>query len=161
KQPEVKETSARAFYQLFGILIAYALCFMPTLTLTNSLSFRNLSDPDKYFGGIRVWGTIGWIVAGVVVGLSLEAVSSEPLYLAAAAALVLGLFCFALPHTPPAGGAKTLGETLGLPALAMLKHLSFLIFFVCSFLIMIVLAFYYQQANPFLEAIGVKNSAAV
>src|SRR5207244_1338411 len=106
-------------------------------------------------------GTIGWIAAGYVVGMYLNSVSPQPLYLAAGASVVLGLFCFALPHTPPAGGAKNLGETLGLPALAMLKHLSFLVFFICSFLIMIVLSFYYQQANPFLESIGVEHSAAV
>jgi nucleoside transporter len=159
--PDVKAAVWDAFFSLMLFLLGYALCFMPTITLTNSLSFRNLSDPDKYFGGIRVLGTIGWIVAGVVVGFFLNETSTQPLYLAAAASVVLGVFCFALPHTPPSGGAKTLGDTLGLPALAMLKQTSFLVFFICSFLITIVLAFYYQQGNPFVTDIGTPYPAAV
>lgn len=160
-QPEVAGAVWKAYFWLFGILLAYALCYMPTITLTNSLSFRNLADPDRYFGSIRVLGTIGWIVAGLIVGLGLRAVSTQPLYLAAVASACLGLFCFALPHTPPAGGAKTVGDTLGLPALAMLKNTSFLVFFICSFLITIVLAFYYQQGNPFINDIGTPYPAAV
>jgi nucleoside transporter len=160
-QPAVKTAVWDTFLPLFVLLLGYALCYMPTVTLTNSLSFRNLSDPDKYFGGIRVLGTIGWIVAGVIVGFLLTEASTQPLYLAAAASLVLGLFSFALPHTPPAGGAKSLGDTLGLPALAMLKDFPFLVFFVCSFLITIVLAFYYQQGNPFITAIKTPKPAAV
>jgi nucleoside transporter len=151
--PEVKAAVSQAFWPLFGLLLAYGLCYMPTLTLTNSLSFRNLSDPDKYFGGIRVLGTIGWIVAGWVVGFGLKDISAQPLYLAAAASVGLGLFSFFLPHTPPSGGAKTLGDTLGLPALAMLKERSFVVFFICSFLITIVLAFYFLLGNPFLTAL--------
>jgi nucleoside transporter len=161
QEPHVQAAVWNAFLSLFLLLLGYALCFMPTITLTNSLSFRNLSDPDKYFGGIRVLGTIGWIVAGLLVGFLLNETSSQPLYLAAGASAVLGLFCFALPHTPPAGGAKTLGDTLGLPALAMLKQTSFLVFFLCSFLITIVLAFYYQQGNPFVTDIGTPYPAAV
>jgi nucleoside transporter len=153
-RPEVKAAVGTAFTHLFLQLLAYGLCYMPTLTLTNSISFRNLSDPDRYFGGIRVLGTIGWIAAGWVVGLCLESASTQPLYLAAGASVALGLFCFFLPHTPPSGGAKTLGDSLGLPALGMLKQPAFLIFFICSFLITIVLAFYYQQGNPFLTDIG-------
>jgi nucleoside transporter len=133
---------------------------MPTLTLTNSLSFRNLSDPDKYFGSIRVLGTIGWIVAGLVVGFLLNEVSAQPLYLAAGASCILGLFCFLLPHTPPSGGAQTLGDTLGLPALAMLKDRSFLVFIICSFLITIVLKFYYQQGNAFVTTLKIPYPAA-
>src|SRR5581483_495482 len=148
-----KAAVTKTYYPLLGIMLAYALFYMPTLTLTNSISFRNMSDPDKYFGSIRVLGTIGWIVAGLVVGFRLNASSTQPLYLAAGASVLLGLFSFFLPHTPPSGGAKTLGDTLGLPALGMLRNPSFLVFFVCSFLITIVLAFYYQQGNPFLTAI--------
>lgn len=153
KTPEVTAVVRQSFWSLFGLLLGYGLCYMPTVTLTNSLSFRNLSDPDRYFGSIRVLGTIGWIVAGNIVGFALKEASPQPLYLAAGASVVLGLFCFALPHTPPSGGAKTLGDTLGLPALAMLKDRSFLIFVVCSFLITIVLAFYYQLGHPFITSI--------
>ncbi len=151
--PAVQEQVKKTFDPLFYLLIGYALVYMPTLTLTNSISFRNLSDPDRYFGGIRVWGTIGWIVAGLVVGFLLNGVSPQPLYLAAGASIVLGIFCLALPHTPPSGEAKTFGDSLGLPALAMVKESSFLVFLICSFLITIVLKFYYQQGNPFITAI--------
>src|SRR5262249_26759489 len=105
----VSGTVSSLFTKFLWIMIAYALCYMPTLTLTNSISFRNLSDPDKQFGSIRVLGTIGWIVAGLVVGFLVNATSPQPLYLAAGASILLGLFSLALPHTPPSGGAKTLG----------------------------------------------------
>jgi nucleoside transporter len=162
----VKSAVGEGFFALFGSLFAYAVCFMPTITLTNSLSFRNLSDPDKYFGSIRVLGTIGWIVAGWVVGfgfprVGLDEASPLPLYVAAGASALLGVFCFFLPHTPPSGEAKTLGETLGLPAIAMLKDRSFLIFVICSFLVQIVLAFYYQQGAPFLTALEAPNPVAI
>jgi nucleoside transporter len=146
----VKAAVDRAYHPLFWAMLLYALCYMPTITLTNSLSFRNLSDPDRYFGGIRVLGTIGWIVAGWVVSFAIKEVSPEPLYLAAGASVVLGLFCFALPHTPPSREAKSLGEALGLPALRMLGNVSFLVFVVCSLVMMIPLSFYYSWANRFL-----------
>ncbi len=161
KREAVAALASRANEPLFWLMMAYALCYMPTLMLTNSLSFRNLSDPDKYFGSIRVLGTIGWIIAGWVVGFGMNAVSPQPIYLAAIASAVLGFFCLALPHTPPSRESKSLGETLGLPALAMLKDWSFLVFFVCSFLITIPLAFYYSWANKFLADIGVPNPTAV
>jgi nucleoside transporter len=160
-RPEFQTAVAAAYQPLFWIMLAYALCYMPTLTLTNSISFRNMSDPDKYFGGIRVLGTIGWIIAGWVVGFGLNALSVHPIYLAAGSSALLGLFCFALPHTPPSSEAKTLGDALGLPALAMLKSPSFLVFFLCSFLIMIPLAFYYAWANKFLTDIHAPFPAAI
>jgi nucleoside transporter len=156
---KVKETAAykavvhKTYYPLLWIMLAYALFYMPTLTLTNSISFRNMSDPDKHFGSIRVLGTIGWIAAGVIVGFSLNAISPQPLYLAAVSSLALGFFCFLLPHTPPSLESKGIGDTLGLPALAMLKSVPFLVFFICSFLLMIPLAFYYSWANKFLTDI--------
>ncbi len=165
-RPDVKSTIDNAFTSLFTALILYGICFMPTITLTNSLSFRNLPDPDRYFGSIRVLGTIGWIVAGLTVSLGLtflgmKEVSVQPLNIAAGASLLLGLFCFALPHTPPTGEAKTLAETLGLPALFMLKDRSFLVFFLCSFVIQLALSFYYQQTNPFLAAMKFDAPTAV
>jgi nucleoside transporter len=153
ENPAVSNPVSQLFTKFLWIMIGYSLCYMPTLTLTNSISFRNLSDPDKQFGGIRVLGTIGWIAAGLVVGFLVKATSPQPLYLAAGASVALGLFSFMLPHTPPSGGAKTLGDTLGLPALGMLKDTSFLIFFICAFLIQLALAFYYQLANKFLTDI--------
>jgi len=161
KQPAVAQAVSGSYQPLFALMMVYALCYMPTVTLTNSLSFRNLSDPDKYFGGIRVLGTIGWIIAGWVVGFGMNAISAQPLYLAAAGSAVLGVFSLALPHTPPSRESKTLGETLGLPALEMLKDRSFLVFFICSFLICIPLTFYYTWTFNFLVHIHVPHASAV
>jgi nucleoside transporter len=159
--PEVRSAVDRAYWTLLACLLGYAICFMPTLTLTNALSFRNLSDPDRYFGGVRVLGTIGWIVAGVFVEFVLRPASSQPLYAAAVSSIVMGAFCLFLPHTPPSKESKSLGDLLGLPALAMLKDYSFLVFFVCSFFISIVLSFYYQLANPFLNSIKAPHPTAL
>lgn len=161
ERPEVAGVVRDACRPLFWLMFVYALCYMPTLTLTNSLSFRNLGDPDKYFGGIRVLGTIGWIVAGVVVGFVLNAVSSQPLYLAAGSSALLGLFSLALPHTPPSRQARTLGDTLGLPALAMLKDRSFLVFVIASFWITIPLAFYFTWGNPFLQDLHIPHATGI
>ncbi len=90
-----------SFGGVYGALLVYTLCYMPTLALSNSLSFRQMRNPGVEFPPIRVLGTIGWIVAGLLIGtLGLEATAS-PLRLAACASVLLGVFCLALPHTPP------------------------------------------------------------
>ena len=153
--------STRASFGAFYVaLLAYALCFMPTLALSNAISFRQMSDPGREFPPIRVLGTIGWIVAGVAVGsLGLEA-TAMPMRIAAAASLLLGAFCLALPHTPPQRGRRaTLADVLGLDALKMLRERSFAVFVLGSFLICIPLQFYYAFANPFFNEIGMVNAA--
>ncbi len=149
------------FEQVYAVLIGYTLCYMPTLALTNSLSFRQMQDPGKEFPAIRVLGTIGWIVAGLVIGfLGLEAAATQ-FRVAAGASVLLGLFCLALPHTPPllAGKRVGFGDIIGLEALQLLKDRSFAVFFLGSFLICIPLQFYYAFTNPFLNEIGVVNAA--
>jgi nucleoside transporter len=148
------------FGPFYVVLLVYALCYMPTLALSNSISFRQMDDPRVEFPPVRVLGTIGWIIAGLVVGtLGVEA-TAQPMRLAAAASIVLGLFSFALPHTPPQkSGRVTLGDVLGLDALKLLADRSFAVFVLGSFLVCIPLQFYYAFANLFLNELHVTNAA--
>jgi len=173
------------FSTVYPLMLLYFICYMPTLALTNSLSFAVMTSPEKQFPGIRVLGTIGWIIAGLFIGCLVfegEALSfvfrlpwSElaagqksveptriPLIVAAISSAVLGLYCFALPHTPPpnAGKKTTVRDVLGLDALGLLKQWPFFVFVVGSFLICIPLQFYYLSTNPFLNSIGVTNAVA-
>jgi len=154
-------STQNAFGPFYGVLMAYALCYMPTLALSNAISFRQMREPAREFPPIRVLGTIGWIVAGLFIGtLGLEA-TAIPMRIAAAGSLGLGLFCLALPHTPPAKLALrvTVRDVLGLDALRLLRDSSFAVFVIGSFLICIPLQFYYTFANPFLNELGVSNAA--
>jgi nucleoside transporter len=146
---------------LFWVLLGYALCYNPTLALVNAVSFNQMSSPEKQFPAVRVWGTLGWIVAGIMVGrLGLEA-TATPLRIAAGASILMGLFSFALPHTPPKslGRTVTVRDVLGLDALTLMKDRSFATFVAGSLLICIPLAFYYGFANLFLNQKGVVDAA--
>lgn len=160
---------AQDFSLFYPYILAYMIIYMPTLALVNSVAFRQMKDPSKEFSRIRVWGTIGWIVAGLVISYvfswdSADAIAGGMLrntfLMTAGASVFLGLFSFTLPKTPPKvtkGGKVSIGDIVGVEALKLLKDKNFAIFFFSSILICIPLAFYYQNANPFLSEIGVEN----
>ncbi len=156
--------------QEFGAFFVFALLamisFMPTLALANSISFRRLDSPERQFPAIRVFGTIGWIIAGLLIGwLGWEAGGAlgNTFVMAAIGSGLLGVYAFTLPHTPPepTGDRVTVRDVLGLDALALLKSRSYLVFFLASILICIPLAFYYNFTNLYLNEIGVRSAAAV
>jgi len=156
-------TDVGAFYPY---VLAYMILYMPTLALVNSVSFRQLTNPEKQFSSIRVFGTIGWIVAGLSISYLFKWDTGEGLLkntflMAGIASLVLGLFSFSLPKTPPvkrnAGEKSGISDLLGLDAVKLLANKNFLVFFISSVLICIPLAFYYQYANQFLNETGLAN----
>lgn len=157
------------FSAFFPILLGYMILFMPTLALVNSISFNQMKDPAKEFSVIRVWGTIGWITAGLLISFFAwdsqagmqEGLLRNTWLMASILSLVLGVYSFTLPKTPPQAKSEdkiSFAEIIGLDALALLKDRNFAIFFISSILICIPLAFYYQNVSPFLTEIGVENS---
>jgi len=139
------------------LLFGHMLCYMPTLALTTSLSFQHLESQEKQFPIVRVLGTIGWIVGNIAVSyLPGGDKAREQFMLAGGAAILLGLYSFTLPHTPPPSKGKSvsLGQILGLDSLKLLKSPAYTVFIVCSFLLCIPLAGYYAMARNYVEASG-------
>ena len=154
------------FDSFYIYLLLYMILFMPTLALVNSIAMNQMDNAEKEFSKVRVWGTIGWIASGLVIGWMAWEVIPKSLnvtfLVAAIVSVIFGVFCFFLPNTPPAkaGMKVSLSETIGLDALKVLKDKNYLVFFIASILICIPLAFYYGQANQFLNEIGLESAAA-
>jgi len=160
------------FGSFYPYVLGYMIGYMPTLALVNSVSFNQMKDPAKDFSLIRVWGTIGWIAAGLAISYLFhwdpkpevpgdKGLLQNTFLMVAIASGILGLFSFTLPKTPPKaddGSKITVRDILGLEALKLLKDRNFLVFFLSSVLICVPLAFYYQHANQFLSEIGVENA---
>jgi nucleoside transporter len=161
---------AADFGAFYPCVLGYMILYMPTLALVNAISFRQMREPARHFSGVRVWGTIGWIVAGLVIsylfawdsraGIS-QGLLRNTFLMCAVASLVLGIYSFTLPPTPPqphSAERLRLSQVLGFDALVLLRQRNFAIFFLSSILICIPLAFYYQNANQFLTEIGLANA---
>jgi nucleoside transporter len=152
------------FSSFYPVLLVYMIIYMPTLALVNAISFKQMNNPEKEFSFIRLWGTIGWIVAGLLIGwfaYEKKGTLQNTFMIASGVSAALGLFSFTLPHTPPpkAGTKASFGEIVGLDAIGLLKNKNFLVFFIASTLICIPLAFYYQETNIFLNEAGVAKAA--
>ena len=150
----------------FIVLLIYGLCYNPTLALVNAISFNQMENTEKQFPMIRVFGTIGWIVAGLLVGfIKINGQGIEPTHypmlMAAGSSIILGIYSFFLPNTPPKdlGHKVTVKDILGLDALKLLKDRSYAIFIISSLLICIPLAFYYNFTNLFLNEENIANAA--
>jgi nucleoside transporter len=165
-------TQVRDHLPFVGVLLLHTLCYMPTLGLSNTLAFHNLSNREKQFPIVRVLGTIGWIVAGFAIAFAARqaapgsgpeaeaARSASPVffYVAGGAGLLLGVFSFTLPRTPPPARGKRFSarDALGLDAIALLRDRSFAVFVLCSLLLCVPLAAYYAYAGVFAGAVGLR-----
>lgn len=149
--PQVRE-----FMPFYLLLILYCATFAPTLALGNSLSLHHLQDAKRDFPRVKVLSAVGWIAGGITVSLFQAEQTSTQFYLAGGISLAFGLFSFTLPHTPPkkVGRDVSIGEILGLDALALMKKPSFAVFVACMFLICIPLYFYFVNMAVYLTQLG-------
>ena len=154
-------STLKDFYLFYPALILYTLTYSPTFALSSSLCFHHLENPKKDFPLVRVWGTIGWIAVGVLVGYFNLEPTVIPLQIGAITSIVLSLYSRRLPHTPPQERAKdfSLKQALGLDTLQLLNNKSFLILMLGLSLITIPSSFYYSFVNPYLNELGIKNAA--
>jgi nucleoside transporter len=149
------------FVPFYWLLLLYCICYMPTMALTNSLTFRQMGDPKIEFANVRVFGTLGWIASNLVIGYLRWEPTALPMRLAAIASVVMGLYCFTMPHTPPLSRTDkfTIKSIFPYEAIALLKERSMMVFAIASFLICIPLQFYYAFTNLYLNQAGVQNAA--
>ncbi len=160
----------------FWVMLAFFLCYMPTLALVNAITFQNVESIENDFPKIRLWGTVGWIVSGLVVSQSMFGIfplpilpgvenagsTAFPLQLAAVVSVIYGIYSFTLPASPPQGRGEPISivRVLGLDAVKLFKNTDYLVFAVCSFLICIPLAFYYARTYEFVSQMAFDDRAA-
>lgn len=146
-----------AFY---WVILLYSLVYMPTIALSNSIAFHQMSDPGRMFPWIRVFGTVGWIISGLmIIALEIEG-TAFTFQMAAIASLTLGLFSFFLPETPPKGKVEgAASSAVGTEAFVLFKDKPYLVFFIAAVLVCIPLSFYYGFANLFLNQAGMEDAA--
>jgi nucleoside transporter len=153
---------ATSFSGVYALLLAFCLCYFPTVALSNSIAMQQVTNPGRDFPPIRVMGTLGWIAANLVIGFMGVEADTTPFFIAAGACAVMCLYSIAaLPHTPPParGQQVTIRRILGLDALKMLEDRSYFVFVIASILACIPLTFYYSFTNPYLNDVGVVNAA--
>lgn len=145
----------------YWLVLVYSLLYMPTIALSNNIAFQQMSDPGRMFPWIRVFGTVGWIVAGLMIAaLDIEG-TAFTFQMAAIASLILGLFSLILPDTPPKGkaAATSASSAIGTDAFVLFKNKPYLVFFIAAILVCIPLSFYYGFANLFLNEAGMEDAA--
>jgi nucleoside transporter len=154
-------STVNSFESFYPLIFAYTLCYMPTLALTNAVCFHQMNDPSQEFPNVRVFGTVGWIVAGLVLGFLKVEASVTQMLITSGMSFLMGIYAFTLPHTPPKkkGEKVTVSDVLGLEALALMKNTSFAVVVIASILICIPLSFYYNFTNLFLNEVGMQNAA--
>lgn len=157
----VQEKVEAAFAPLLGLWFGYALCCIFSTTMCNVVAFRNLRDPKHSFGKVRLFGTLGWIAAGLLLGSLINPVSPWPLFLAAGFSALFGFYCFSLPNTPPSGHARSLVEAFGLPALSLFREVPFRVLILSALVISAVQQFYVVYANRYLTELRAPAPAAV
>jgi len=156
-------TLTTSFGAVYGLMLAYCICYFPTIALTNTLVFKNVSDAGRQFPAIRLCGTLGWIAVGwIITKLNFQDQPGQ-FYVAAAASLVMAVYSLTLPHTPPAGRGEpiTVRNVLGLDALVMLKRPTYLVFIIASILACIPLTFYFSFGNKYLNDVHVPDAAGI
>jgi nucleoside transporter len=154
-------TQVTGFGGVYALMLLYCLCYFPTIALTNTLALKQIKDAGRQFPLIRVFGTIGWIFIGQVIGWLGFEKSPNMFLLASGASVAMAIYSLTLPHTPPAGAGEpvTARSLLGLDALVMLKRRTYLVFIIASILACIPLTFYFSFTNAYLNEIGVVNAA--
>jgi nucleoside transporter len=144
----------------YWIILLYSLAYMPTIALSNSVAFRQMTDPGKQFPIVRVYGTVGWVIAGFMIALLGIEKTPGTFYMAAVVSLFLGFISFVLPDTPPQGKTKSSAKAiLGIDALMLFRERPYLIFFIAAIFVCIPLSFYFGFANLFLNQAGMQNAA--